>query len=340
MKAAIKTGKQRYEIVEIPTPELGRGEVLVRVAYCAICAWCYEEWEADAPESALGPGVTGHEVSGVAEACGPDTARVKPGDRVMIYNQWTCGGCPDCIAGLDTYCEYGHSLHHGFAEYVRVPERNIFHVPGDIPLKYACMITDMIGTPLHAIKRAFSVPLPRDAITVWGLGPVGLFTVQCLRAQPGVGRIVAIDPLPFRREMALSLGADAALGPAAPGFGAGLAAACGKPADYAFNCAIRDPAVIDAAFRALGKNGYLMNITGTAMSGFQTEKRVDSTYYYNRNEHAECMSLVTSGKVRLEPVLTDVFPLAEINAAMAKRLFAKDSCLKVAVCCNESLADL
>ena len=334
MKAAIKKGPKKYEIVNIQTPVPESEEVLVRVAYCAICAWCFEEWEADASDSIHGPGVTGHEVSGVVQACGARASRFRPGDRVMVYNQWTCGGCPECIAGLDTYCQYGHSLHHGFAEYVCVPERNLFSVPDDIPLKYACMITDMVGTTLHAIKRAFSVPLSRDIITVWGLGPVGLFTIQCLRAQPGVGRIIALDPLPFRRDTALSLGADAALNPLTPGFEKELVSLYDASANYAFNCAIRDPAVIEAALRTLGFNGYLMNITGTAMSGFQTEKRVDGTFYYNRNEHAECMELVTSGNVKLAPVLTDIYPLADINAAMDKRLH-KESSLKVAIRCND-----
>lgn len=336
MKAAVKTGRERFDITEVPTPVPESEEVLVRVAYCAICAWCYEVWEADAPNSPHGPGVTGHEVSGVVESCGKRAGRFKKGDRVIVYNQWTCGGCPDCVAGLDTYCSAGHSLHHGYAQFVCVPERNLFPLPDGIPLKYACMITDMIGTPLHAIKRAFRAGLARDVITVWGLGPVGLFTVQCLRAQ-GSRFIAAVDPLAKRREAALGLGADAAFDPGEPDFEDTLVTACGARANYAFNCAVRDPEVISAAIRTLGNDGYLMNITGTAVSGFQTEKIIDGTFYYNRNEHAECMELVTSGKVKLEPVLTDVFPLERINEAMAARLHNKENCLKVAVRCGEGM---
>ena len=337
MRAAVKTNRENFDIIDVPTPTPEKEEVLVKVAYCGICAWCYELWEEDRTDSPYGPGETGHEVSGVVEACGSLAERFKPGDRVIVFNHRSCGGCFDCLAGLDTYCKYGGSMHRGYAEYVCVPERNIFAVPHEIPLKYACMITDMIGTPIHAIKRAFSVPLPRNIITVWGLGPVGLFTVQCLRAQSDVGYIIAIDPLASRRNMALELGADAVFDPSTPGFEEEIATLYNASANYAFNCAVRDPDVIAAAFRTLDNNGYLMNITGTALSGFQTEKRVDGTYYYNRNEHDECLELVISGKVKLEPVLTDVFPLDEINAAMSKRLHDKDNCLKVAVLCNEGV---
>ena len=337
MKAAVKKGRENYQIIEVPDLVPEKEEVLVKVAYCGICTWCYEVWESDAMERSLGPGETGHEVSGIVEKCGTKAKRYKPGDRVIIYDMRSCSGCPECLAGKDMYCKYAESLDHGYAEYVCVPERNVFPVPDNIPLKYAYMITDMIGTSLHAIKRAFSVPVPRDIITVWGLGPVGLFTVQCLRAMPDVKRIIALDPLEYRQKIALELGADAALSPAVPGFEDELISLYGATANYAFNCAIRDPDLIAPAFNTLGKNGYLMNITGVALSGSQLEKIVDGTNYYNRSEHAECLDLVTSGKVKLEPVLTDVYPLNDINDAMYKRLYHKNECLKIAIHCNSDI---
>jgi threonine dehydrogenase-like Zn-dependent dehydrogenase len=335
MKAAVKVGKERFDVVEVDTPAVRDGEVLVRVHYCLICAWCFGEWLRDGTDNRLGPGTTGHEVSGVVEETGPGATAFRAGDRVLVYDTAHCGECEECRAGRETFCKSAASLHQGFAEYVKVPERNLFPAPAGMDLKSAAMVTDMVGTSMRAIRRAFEVPLARRVCTVWGLGPVGLVALQCLKATDGVEKVIGLDPLANRREMALRLGADQALDPTSEESLNAVRAENGdRGCDYAFNCGIRDEDALQQVLTTVRRDGYLMNVTGRARSWGQCEKRIDGTFYFWRNEFQENAGLVTSGRVRVAPVISHEFPLAEINEAMALRAKRPGECLKVAVRCN------
>jgi threonine dehydrogenase-like Zn-dependent dehydrogenase len=334
MKAAVKVGKERFDVVEVETPPVGDRDVLVKVHYCLICAWCFGEWLRDGTDNPLGPGTTGHEVSGVVQDVGPGVTAFRAGDRVLVYDTLSCGECEECRAGRETFCKGCSSLHQGFAEYVRVPERNLFPAPAGMDLKAAAMVTDMVGTSMRAIRRAFEVPLPRRVCTVWGLGPVGLVALQCLKTVDGVEKVIGLDPLANRREMALRLGADQALDPTAEeSLNALRAENGGRGCDYAFNCGIRDEDALQQVLTTVRRDGYLMNVTGRARSWGQCEKRIDGTFYFWRNEFEENAELVTSGKVRVDPIISHEFPLAEINEAMELRARHPDECLKVAIRC-------
>lgn len=335
MKAAFKAGKQNFEIRDVPVPAIGPDDCLVRVHYCGICAWCYEEWLRDGTNDIYGAGVTGHEQTGIIEQVGANVTAWKPGDRVLNYAVKFCGVCPECLAGKETYCRHGvSSIIGGYAEYYAAPARALLPAPEAIDLKHASLIGDMVGTTMHAIRRAFSVNLPRTTAAVWGLGPVGLFAVQGLRSFPGVQRIIALDPVELRRRTALEVGADEALDTSLPETEQKLLQENeGRGIDYAFNCAIRKPQALETAFRTLRLDGYLMNITGQALSGFQTEKRVDGSFYFQKNEYEENVALVQSGAIRLEPILTHEFPLDRINEAMELRVTQPEKALKIAIRC-------
>jgi len=305
------------------------------VHYCATCVWCYEEWLRDGTNDLYGPGVTGHEMSGIVEQVGANVARWQPGDAVLTYVAGHCGSCPECREGKETYCRRPSDwVIHGYAEYVAAPQQCLLPSPPPINLKNAALITDMVGTSMHAIRRAFAVALDRSVVAIWGLGPVGLFAVQGVRTFPGVMKVVAIDPVAYRRELALKLGADEALDPASPGIEQKLLEEnSGRGVNCAFNCALRNPDAVDVAVRTLKLDGYLMNITGQARSAFQQEKRIDGTFYFFKNEYDENVQLVLDGKIRLEPILTHEFPLDRINEAMELRAKHPDQGLKVTIRC-------
>ena len=144
MRAAIKTGKERFDIVEVDRPSVGAKDVLVEVHYCLICAWCYEEWLKDSTENPLGLGVSGHEVSGVVREVGTEVTGYKVGDRVLVYDILHCGECQACRAGRETFCDQMRSLHQGYAEYLAVPQANLLPVPDSLELKSAAMVGDMV----------------------------------------------------------------------------------------------------------------------------------------------------------------------------------------------------
>lgn len=332
MRAAVKVARERFEIAEVTTPEIKDTECLVRVGHCGVCVWCYEEWLRDGSDNPWGPGVTGHEVSGVIEQVGPGVVSWKRGDHVLVYCGGFCGVCPECKSGKETYCRTAYTIVGGYAEFVAVPESSLLAPPRGIPLGTACLMTDMVGTPMHALRRAFSVDLDRSVVAVWGLGPVGLFTAQGLQTFDGVDRIIAIDPVKYRRDVALNLGADLALDPFDENTEIGLCEKNhGRGVNFAFNCALRSPEAIDVAYRTIILGGYLMSLTGSATSASQCEKRIDGSYYFFRSEYEENVALVHDGKIKLEPVLTHEFSLEQINEAMELRSRHPDKALKIII---------
>ena len=336
MRAAIKTGKEKFDIVEVDRPSVGANDVLVEIHYCLICAWCYEEWLKDSTENPLGVGISGHEVSGIVRELGSEVTGYKVGDRVLVYDALHCGECEACRAGRETFCDQISSLHQGYAEYLAVPQGNLLPIPDSLDLRSAGMVGDMVGTSMRAIRRAFEVELPRKVCAVWGLGPVGLVVMQGLKTMAGVERVIVLDPMANRRQMALQLGADLALDPVVDQATEELKRENGgHGCDYAFNCAIRNEEVLNTVISTVRRDGYLMNLTGAASSWPQYEMRVDGSFYFWKQEYEENACLVTSGKIQVAPIISHEFPLAEINAAMDMRANRPGESIKVAVrCCR------
>ena len=105
----------------------------------------------------------------------------------------------------------------------------------------------------------------------------------------------------------------------------------GRGVNYAFNCTLPSSEV---AYETLKMDGYLMNITGGCKSQSQMEKRIDGSFYYNKEEHEENVQLVVDGKIKLEPVLSHEFPLDQINEAMELRSRHPEKSLKVTIKCD------
>ncbi|MHB1485413.1 MAG: zinc-dependent alcohol dehydrogenase [Saccharofermentanales bacterium] len=336
MKAAIKTGKERFEIIDVPMPEIGRKDVLVRIRYCSICAWCYEEWGRDACESYLGPGLTGHEMAGIVEEAGSEVTDWKPGDKVLVYIAKGCGKCAMCRKGEEIHCKDRTNITGGFAEYIAVPENYLLKAPPGIDLKYSVLITDMVGTAMHGIRRAFaSSSKAKSVITVWGAGPVGLFVVQGLRCYDDVGKIIVLDPVGSRREMALRLGADEALDPLDDmSIKKLMAENEGYGADFAF-CCLNVQNAVDMAYKTLSPDGVMMNINGSIKVDPYEEKLVNTSFYFLRNEYEENVKMVLDGKIVLEPLLSHTYDLGDINAAMEMRSKHPEKSFKINIECNK-----
>lgn len=195
------------ELLE-PVPEAG--EVLVKVAATSICGTDQElyEWS----ESARGfnpklPFVMGHECSGTVVEVGPNVDSVSVGDRVAAESHIFCGRCYLCRTGKAHNCErlkvLGITWDGAFAEFVKLPASVCFRLPESIPMEIGALF-EPAGVAVHALQRAGSVA-GRDVL-VCGCGPIGLVVVQ-LAVLYGASRVFAVEPNPFRRNLAASLGA-------------------------------------------------------------------------------------------------------------------------------------
>ena len=219
MKALTWHGKRDVRVEDVPDPRIEQPtDAIIRVTSTAICGSDLHLYEVLGPF--LNPGdVLGHEPMGVVEEVGPDVTHIKPGDRVVIPFNISCGSCWMCSRGLYAQCEttqnretgkgaslfgytelYG-SVPGGQAEYLRVPHAHFgpIKVPDGTPDERFLFLSDIIPTAWQAVKFA---ELPADGtLAVLGLGPVGQFTARIGRYL-GASRVIAVDSVPERLEMA------------------------------------------------------------------------------------------------------------------------------------------
>src|SRR4051812_3429890 len=219
MRAAVfDSASRRLAVEDVPVPEPGPDEVLVRVAACGICLSDVHLLDGTLP-TPLPRVIPGHESAGVIERAGervPD--HWQPGRRVLMAGGKPCGTCRNCVrVGDPTQClsflVMGFGYDGAWAEYVVVPWLTLVEVPEDIPLEQAAILADAVATPYAALVERAAVR-PGEAVGLWGIGGLGVHAVQIARML-GAAPIVALDPSPAARERALSFGADFALDPRA-----------------------------------------------------------------------------------------------------------------------------
>lgn len=225
MKAVRVYGIQDYRLEEVPVPEIGPGEVLVRVLATGICASDVKTyhgarvWGSDEIESYIEvPVIPGHEFVGQVVALGEGAAEkygLEIGDMAVSEQIVPCWNCRFCRRGQYWMC-HRHDI-YGFkkdraegswAEYMRFPANAINHkVPSDIPPEQAALI-EPLSCAIHAVERG-NIQLG-DVVVIAGMGPIGLCMLQVAR-QKGPGLLIALDAKPKRIELAKQLGADLAI---------------------------------------------------------------------------------------------------------------------------------
>jgi threonine dehydrogenase-like Zn-dependent dehydrogenase len=203
MQAAVFHGNERITIDRVRMPEIGKGEVLVRVSRTALCGSDFKLWHKGAEFTA------GHEIFGVVEQPG----HPMHGKRCAVYIPLHCGHCAACRRGdtqmcLDISSLIGWNRPGGYAEYVPVPENCLLQVPDDIEDSLAPLLLDTIGTSGHAVRFSIRIvpPIESGPVLVTGAGPVGLGVVLALKSF-GYDDIRVCDPNIARLRIAQSFGA-------------------------------------------------------------------------------------------------------------------------------------
>lgn len=215
MKALRKTRPQRgAQIESVPIPTPGPAEVLVRVRAASICGtdlhiYDWDPWSA----SRIRPPMTfGHEFCGIVEKVGEEVTSVRPGDFVSAEMHVNCGHCRSCRSGQPHVCQnlkiIGLDEDGCFAEFVRIPARNIWKIDPAIPEHYAAIL-DPLGNAVHTVLAG---EIAGQNVAVTGAGPIGLMAIAVARACD-CSLIFATEVHPHRRELAKKMGADYALDP-------------------------------------------------------------------------------------------------------------------------------
>lgn len=194
MKAVRFIGvNQPLQMQEIPIPEIGARDVLVKVKAAGVCHSDAHYRAGISPVKPV-PLTLGHEVAGVVERIGADVSNLKPGDRVCLHYNLSCGDCYHCTTGNDQFCEkalmIGHYTNGGYAEYIAVPSRNAIPLPDEIPFEQGATLMCASATAFHALRK--SRLKGGETVAIFGAGGLGQSAVQLAKAF-GAVEVFAVD---------------------------------------------------------------------------------------------------------------------------------------------------
>jgi len=331
MKAARFVGPEKIELVELPDPTPGEGEVLVRVVYSGVCGSDRRLWE----EGQKGDEVQGHEPAGVVEAVGPGVRRVKPGDEVAVHNVVGCGQCDYCASGSYVYCaDKRGAVNGGYGELLVAPERNLVPLPRWFGLDRGCLLVDLLGTPFRAVKRAGVAE--GQTVVVFGAGPVGAMTVQCAAARGA--RVISVEPIAYRREVALAQGAETALDPEQGDVAQAVRELTRGGADVALECSGNPQAEL-AALRCVRPEGRVVFVGENheplplvpSRDFIRRGTQVLGSWYSHLGDVPEMIRLVERGKLDPLRLVTHRVEIEDIAQGFAAFFSRAEGCVKVIV---------
>lgn len=336
MRVAMYYSVRDIRIEEMPVPDIGPGEMLVRVRASGICGSDLMEWY----RARSAPLVLGHEVAGEVAAVGDGVARFHVGDRVFVSHHVPCGQCRYCQGGHPSVCDTLRQTHFhpgGFAEYVRVPQINVelgtFLLPEELTFDEGSFIE-----PVACVVRGQRLARlePGQSVLVIGSGIAGLLHVQLARAR-GAGRIIASDIHEFRLRAARALGADATLH--AVDLPEGLHAANhGRLADLVVVCTSAAPAIRQAV-RSVDRGGTVLffapapkgvEVPIPLFEFWRDEVTVTTSYAASSQDITEAIELIRTRRVRVREMITHRLSLAEAGLGFELVSSGQDS-LKVII---------
>lgn len=325
MKAAVFYGtKQPLKVEEVPKPEISSGEILVKVAACGLCHTDLHYIDHGVPTFKKPPLILGHEISGIVEEAAENVTNFKVGDRVLLPAVMSCGVCAMCRSGRENICLSmimpGNDVDGGFAEYIKAPAKDAFHLPAEIPLVDGCIIADAITTPYHAVNNRGQVKAG-DYVVVYGCGGVGLNTVQLANAAGG--SVIAIDLNPTKLEMAKKMGAVATVnGNEVEDIAKAVRKITGGGADIAFEC-IGNPKTMEIAFNTVRTGGRFVivgytehTMTLNASRVMYREMEVMGSLGCRLVDYPKAIEMVRTGKLQLTPLISKRFSLEQINEGL------------------------
>jgi NDMA-dependent alcohol dehydrogenase len=347
IQAALLLGAhQPFQIEELELDEPRAGEVLVKIAASGVCHSDYH-LVTGATQHPM-PVVPGHEGAGIVEAVGPGVSGIQAGDHVILNWAPDCGHCFYCLRGKPNLCETfvgpiwagtmldgttrlrwrGQPVYHfsglaSFAEYAVVPQESCVVIRKDVPLEIAALVGCAVATGVGAAMYTAEVH-PGDSVVVFGCGGVGLSVIQGA-ALCGASTIIAVDTNPAKMGIARQFGATHTVLSSDNPIEY-IKDVTGRGAEHAFE-AVGIPAVQETALAAIRPGGTLTLAglspmgTGTNLPGAiitRQEKTIKGSYYGSVNTRRDfplLVDLYMAGKLKLDALVSQTYPLSQINEA-------------------------
>jgi L-iditol 2-dehydrogenase len=330
MRAGVFRDKGVVQVEEVPLPEVGEGEVLIKVAACGICGTDIKKIFQRYVEP---PQILGHELAGTVVAVGRGVEKWTPGDRVMSFHHTPCARCFYCEKRLFSQCKQYKTTGltagftpngGGFAQYVKampwVAERGIVALPDNVSFEEATFI-EPINTIVKAVQKARIVA--DEMVLILGCGPIGLQLLMVSKLEGA--RLYTCDPIPQRRQKSLSLGAIESFDPTSGKLVEEVRARTdGRGADVVL-VAVAHPSVVTDALAMVRPGGRVLlfaandpvtKIEFPAAAVGIDEKEILGSYSAAVDIQESAADLVLGKKLPVMEIVTHRFTLDRIQEAL------------------------
>ena len=340
MMAAVLYGKERLQIEAVPVPEIGSGDVLVRVKTALTCGTDVKVFKRGYhARMIVPPALFGHELAGDIVAVGKDVKKFRVGQRVVAANSAPCMDCFYCRRGNENLCEDLLFNNGAYAEFIRIPARivqlNLYEMPGHISYQDAALVE-----PLACVLRGLDETSVRsgDSLAVIGLGPIGLMFVRLAKVYGA--RVIAIGRRKTQLDRARNLGADELLISAE---GEDVVSKVkrltgGRGVDVAIE-AVGHPDAWDVAVNLLRRGGTV-NFFGGCPSDSRisldtqllhySELTCKASFHHTPGHVRKALQIVSQGQITSKDFVNRVEPLAKLLEVM-QHLMSHNGHMKTAI---------
>lgn len=315
MLQQVMTAPYEIEFREVPVPEPGEGQILVRIHKIGICGSDIHVYHGKHPFTSY-PVTQGHEVSGEVAAVGEKVENFAVGQRVTIEPQVVCGKCHPCRHGKYNLCEelkvMGFQTTGTASSYFAVDQERVTPLPEEMGYEEGAMI-EPLAVAVHAVRRFGDVA--GKCVAVLGAGPIGNLVAQTAKGL-GAAKVMITDVSDYRLELASGkCGVDAAVNTKRKNFGEALVETFGPDkADVIYDCAANDVTMGQAIKYArkgstiilVGVYAGMANVDLAVLNDHELD--LNTTMMYRHEDYVKALELVSKGLVKLEPLMSKVFP--------------------------------
>ncbi len=337
MLQQVMTAPKEIVFREIPKPEPGHGEILIKMMRIGVCGSDIHVYHGTHPFTSY-PVTQGHECSGYIEKLGAGVdERFKVGQKVTFEPQVFCGECYPCTHGKYNLCEnlkvMGFQTTGAASEYFVVPESKVDILPDNMTLDEGAMI-EPVAVTVHAAKR---VDMKGATVAILGAGPIGILLCQSCKAA-GAEKVMMTDISDLRLKLAKSVGADYVVNTRDNDFNEALVDCFGKDkCDYYYDCAGTDT-TINQAIRCARKGstivlvavfGAMANVDLAVLNDH--ELTLDTSMMYRHQDYLDAIEWVSQGKINLKPLISTHFKFKDYLDAYRYIDENRESTMKVII---------
>ena len=346
MSAVVLHEADDMRVEERSVPQLGHGEVLLKVNVASICGTDVKVLHRTLQGQPAGEFIMGHEYAGTVAALGPGVNEFEIGERVAVEVHKGCDRCENCIKGWYTSClNYGDlakghrakglTCDGGFAEYAVNHINTLYRLPDNLTFEQACMVTTA-ASPLWAIDLMGGY-LAGETVLVLGPGPIGLLAVQLCKAL-GAERVILSGTRDSRLDIGKQHGADFTINVRRENLADRVGEITqGKGADSVLECA-GGPTSMQEALENVkrgGRIGVVAWYTGPVQMDMNLAVRSNVRIYAARGEGGmncgRSLALMSAGKIAADPIITHHFTLDQIHEAFRTYVERIGNALKVVI---------